>query len=522
MENDDFSGETYGALHDVFWCSLACLLAAILLAACGDDDMGSDAAVDSGVDAPEQDASDLDADPDTSPPSTDNCSGWTLLETMYPDVSLDSLQRCTSPEGLAIEESLMNFEGIVVAGTIAADGSDGATPCVEVLCDADYAYIASNALPHYSPQAAPIFETADTPIVHRIPLSPAPIDQSTAADSFEGINGCDSALNMAVTHETPTMPPFSHCWYETEDGSANTGLHHITDGEHVYTKIHCYGQTAGLITGVPAFAPCEEARPDPYGSPLFWSYADPDTLFVDYCGTHPAAITHNHWINEVCLEQDENGAPANGYATGATAFVVEDLDEADCESESDIVGWSYDGHPMRGTCLCMARADDGSCTDLRRARSGYVYAGLARWSDDESELPNVDSATVSASYFGRELMECEDAGDCCPDGGLCRLHCHPLLVEDGDSVTLSNRCVTPDYSWCSHAFRDHDDALEDSGYVYLDRCNGVETADGYVYVGTPTFPYVNSCFRDAPSETARDNTYIYLEAGGGGGRPPRP
>lgn len=459
---------------------------------------------------------------DAAAPDTDACSGWTILETLYADVTLDSLSACTTPEGIAIARYLMNFDGITVSGITAADGSDGASPCVQVLCDADHAYIASNAIPHYTPQAAPIFETVDTPIVHRIPLAPAPLDQSTPADPFEGVNGCDSALSMAVVDTTPEMPPSSHCWYETEDGTANTGLHTITDGEHVYTKIHCYGQTAGLITGVPAFAPMEEARPDPYGSPLFWSYADPDTLFVDYCGTHPAAITHNHWINEVCLAQDESGAPANGYATGATAFVIEDLDAADCTSESDVVGWAYDGHPMRGTCVCMERDAAGACTDLRRARSSYVYAGLARWADETSELPNTHPDEVAASYFARELAECETTADCCPGGGLCRLYCHPLLVEQGDSVVLSNRCVSPDYSWCSHGFREHTDAREDDGYVYLDRCNGVETADGYTYVGTPTFPYVNSCYRDAPSEMATDDTFTRLDMGGMGMMPPRP
>ncbi|MEO0322460.1 MAG: hypothetical protein AAF447_05860 [Myxococcota bacterium] len=496
---------------------------ALLAFACGtaeDPDTSSDAGMDAAMDAGDPGTNDAGAMLDT-----EACSGWTLLEELYPDVTLDTLGACSSPEGLAIAETLMNFEGITVDGVVAADGSNVAAPCVQVLCDADFAYIASNALPHYTPQAAPIFETADTPIVHRIPLFPMANDTSLPADSFAGVNGCDSALNMAVVNETPEMPPFSHCWYETEDGSANTGEPMITDGERVYAKIHCYGQTAGLITGIPAFAPCEEARPDPYGSPLFWSYADPDTLFVDYCGTHPAAITHNHWVNEVCLAQDESGAPANGYATGATAFVIEDLDEANCSAESDIVGWAYDGHPMRGTCVCMERDASGACTDLRRARSGYVYAGLARWADDASELPNVAPATVEASYFGRELMECETSDDCCPGGDLCRLYCHPLLVEGEDSIELSNRCVSPDYSWCTHGFREHADALEETGYVYLDRCNGVETADGYSYVGTPTFPYVNSCYRDAPTSMATDDTFTRLDTGGmmgGGGGPPRP
>ncbi|MFK7989590.1 MAG: hypothetical protein AB8I08_26470 [Sandaracinaceae bacterium] len=221
------------------------------------------------------------------------------------------------------------------------------------------------------------------------------------------------------------------------------------------------------------------------------------------------------------MEQDENGAPANGYATGAAAFVIEELDAADCASESDVVGWAYDGHPMRGTCVCMEREESGACTDLRRARSGYVYTGIGRWADDSSELPNISTAEVSASYLGRELTACTDTADCCPDDDLCRLYCHPLLVDNEGAVTLENRCVSPDYSWCTHGYREHSDPREDAGYVYLDRCNGVETADGYTYVGTPTFPYVNSCYRDTPTAMATDDTYTRNEPrlGGMGMRP---
>ena len=129
-------------------------------------------------------------------------------------------------------------------------------------------------------------------------------------------------------------------------------------------------------------------------------------------------------------------------------------------------------------------------------------------------------STLAASELASELDVCTDTADCCPEGGRCQLYCHPLLVEDGGEVVMEGRCVTPDYSWCSHEYSAHDDGVSDDGYVYLDRCKGVETADGYQYVGTPTFPYVNSCYRDAPSASALDETYIRLDAGdapGGGG-----
>ncbi|MCA9702005.1 MAG: hypothetical protein KC431_31070, partial [Myxococcales bacterium] len=247
------------------------ILMTALLGACtsnsGTDDTSSDTNAD--------DVS-SETDTDTGQTPAGDCSGWDLLGDFYPDVDFASLEACDAGQAALIANSLINLEGLTIMGdsVVGPDGGNTAEPCVEVLCDADYAYIASNALPHYDPQAEPIFETMETPIVHRIPLAPSTISPDTPADPWFDQAGCEAALSMAVYDEVPTMPPSSHCWYETEDGSANTGLLYATDGEEVVHKIHCYGQTAGLITGIPAFAPCEEARPDSYGSPLFNTYED--------------------------------------------------------------------------------------------------------------------------------------------------------------------------------------------------------------------------------------------------------
>lgn len=357
------------------------VLVGVLIGACGGDDAKSE-------DSTEEAGTDEGADTGAV---IGDCSGWDMLGDFYPEVDVASLSACDSGQAAIIADSLMNLDDLTITGdsVIAADGTTTATPCVEVLCDDDFAYIASNALPHYNPQAQPIFDTADTPIVHRVPLDPTTISPDTPADDWLDRAGCETSLSMAVYDEIPEMPQSSHCWYETEDGSANTGELYVSDGEEVVHKIHCYGQTAGLITGVPAFAPCEEARPDSYGSPLFNAWEDPDTLFVDYCGTHPAAITHNHWVNEACLARDEDAKPLNSYATGAAAFVLDALDAPDCAAESDILGWAYDGYALRGTCLCLDRDSEGDCTDLRRARSSYIYTGLTRWIDDESDDPNL-------------------------------------------------------------------------------------------------------------------------------------
>ena len=464
----------------------------------------------------------------TDTDATGSCSGWEALTEMH-GLELADLEACSDPTALWIESTLMNMDGLVITGAsvVGDDGGTSAEPCVEVACDADHIYIASNALPHYDPQAQPIFSTTPTPVVHKVPLYPTSNVESATADDWRSPQGCDVALSNWVGAVVPEVPPSNHCWYQTEDGSYNTGSTMITDGEETVHKVHCYGQTGTVITGVPTFAPCEEAQPDPYGSPLFATWADPVSLFVDLCGTHPAAITHNHWLVEACLALDEDNKPENSYAVGASTFDVEAMDDVVCAEPSAVLGWSYDGHPISGTCVCMERDDEGDCIDVRRARSGYVYAGLARWADDAHSDANVHTDSVTASGLAHELETCSETADCCPDGGRCELYCHPLLVEEEGDVVMEGRCVTPDYSWCSHAFVEHESEVESDGYVYADRCNGLETADGYQYVGTPTFPYVNSCYRDAPTSSALDETYIRLDAGdapgpGGPGGPGMP
>src|SRR5689334_11209203 len=107
---------------------------------------------------------------DVAAPPVAECSGWQILSELYPDVTLADLRSCDGGPGEAIARSLMNLDGLDIRGetVVADDGSHVLTPCVEALCDDDHAYVASNALPHYDPQALPLFDTVERPIVHRI------------------------------------------------------------------------------------------------------------------------------------------------------------------------------------------------------------------------------------------------------------------------------------------------------------------------------------------------------------------
>lgn len=447
-----------------------------------------------------------------------SCDGyWDLMPDFFPDVDPATLETCDSEAGDRVASSLFNLAGITISGngTVDAEGNAATlTPCVQARCDANYAYVASNALPHYDPVAQPIFDTAEKPIIYRIPLSPQAIDQSVTRDDWSSLRGCETALSHAVYDETPTSPPSGRCFYQSEDGTIVSGERHFEADGEVFHKLHCYGQTGLTIGGVPTFSPCEEARPDPYGTPLF--NTDGASPFLDKCLGHPAAIVHYHGMNEACFTRDDTGAPLNSYAVGASTWNLEASLNDTCTEPSGIVGWSYDGHPIKGPCVCVTRASDGSCSDVRRARSGYVYAGMRRWTNDQSADPNIHASTVDGSYFANELMSCTTDNECC-DGvtGTCRLTCQWLMVEaEGGDPAAEQRCVSPDYTWCTHEFAARDGV--DDGFAYLDRCNGIESADGYAYHATGSFPYVIGCYRDTPSETFDITDYIYLDAGTGG------
>ena len=45
------------------------------------------------------------------------------------------------------------------------------------------------------------------------------------------------------------------------------------------------------------------------------------------------------------------------------------------------------------------------------------------------------------------------------------------------------------------------DDVSGENFVYLDECNGYDGPDGYAYHATMTFPFFQSCYRDAPSSS---------------------
>ena len=251
--------------------------------------------------------------------------------------------------------------------------------------------------------------------------------------------------------------------------------------------------------------------PDPWGNPAYFypdvygeSYVPADPrggAALDLCGGHTGMTMYYHAVNAACFARDDDGRPAASYVDGASTWdMVASLGDA-CTEESGIVAWSIDGYPIMGPCVCVARAGDGSCTDVRRARSSWTYEGLASWGN----APNEDQV------LGLDGDVCADDDACCPAGvDGCDYRCTPVVATAGNGTAIEHRCTLLDYSWCTSRFTDRT-AADTSGetYVYLDRCNGFEGPDGYAYHATLSFPLLQGCFHGEP-------TGAVVVSGGGG------
>ena len=138
---------------------------------------------------------------------------------------------------------------------------------------------------------------------------------------------------------------------------------------------------------------------------------------------------------------NETGAPANSYVAAAEAWDLEEMLTGDCTEESAIVGYSTDGYPIKGPCVCMARDGEGTCTDVRRVMSSWVYEGLGAW-EEESEL-------ASGTTFEFEGIDCTSNEDCDNEDSWCAF----ALTDTDGEVTVRRQCTLIDYGWCSHRYR---------------------------------------------------------------------
>ena len=107
--------------------------------------------------------------------------------------------------------------------------------------------------------------------------------------------------------------------------------------------------------------------------------------------------------------------------TAAEAWDFKAALDSDCTEESPIVGWSVDGYPIKGSCVCVERNGDGSCKTVRRARSSWMYEGLSSW------------GTGTEPAFAKEGNSCTETSECCANSTNCRYACSWGIFDDASA-----------------------------------------------------------------------------------------
>ncbi len=434
--------------------------------------------------------------PSGTPPANPACAD------LWADVDADFVE-CEGAAAMAAW-SFMDLTGMTI-------DNEGATvaPCVEARCTADEIYVAANALPHYDFVRTTPNELVTANTVYRIPIQPSPVSSEGAVDAAS-LSACEDALAQYASNpnQATNNEPSGLC---VQGGAGRVAYDELSNGSTVYwQQLPCLGYAGFLTNGVPYFGPNEGPMPDPYGNPLFAGpgvAGEPENnlrggAVLDMCGGHTAFSMHYHGINEACFAKDDARRPRSSYAEGAQAWNLDTWLNGDCETDSPIVGWNADGYPIKGSCICVERTPDGACSQLKRARSSWAYQGL------HSHGRRPDNLAVEGDA-------CTSHDDCC-EGNQCDFRCAYSVFdapEAGGGTVAEKRCVLLDYAWCTHGYMDRSTAdVSGNNFVYLDRCNGYEGADGYSYHATGSFPYIAGCYRGEPT------------AGGGGGgmgmRPP--
>lgn len=440
-----------------------------------------------------QPTDDPPGDDNPQPVKTECTTSWGKVTDTFKDAT--NLKSCDgNAAAMKVVRSLMNLNDVKI-------DNDGQTmkPCIETRCGDGWVYVLSNALPHYDFVQTTPNALKSVIFVYRVALKPQEIKKNVDADEIPSMQGCQDAYKQFLTNaNTGTQQePSGFCQMGR---SGKSYMKETIDGRVVvYRKLSCLGTTGFVISGVPVFGPNEAVRPDPWGNPLYFSPDKAGQSYVpsnfrdgaalDMCLGHTAQSMHYHGVNEACFELGDQNKPRYSYAKATSTWDWKASLTDDCKKESGIVGWSSDGVPIKGACVCMKRNGDGSCAELKRVRSGFVYAGLKSWGSD----PKEDAS------LGKEGKSCTQLSDCCTGPGKCRYQCKYAILDDSKApggTTASKTCVLRDYSWCIHRFKDRSKQnVSKVNFVYLDRCNGLKSADGYAYHVTAAFPLITSCFK---------------------------
>jgi hypothetical protein len=428
--------------------------------------------------------------------SSTTCGGmWDEITTLYPNAT--SVGSCTGVAGAqAIITALMDVSGISVTPL----GGSPTASCLEYRCDATYVYIATNNLGHYQYSTNNPRPSSQTRYLYRIPMQRTAVGTQGSAQNAATLTGCTSAYDQYLAFpDTSTMgEPSGYCQgggmqstsylYDEAPGGART----------YYRKVRCLTTNGFVNSGVNIISSTESSNGS-FGGPAYYYPNSSGQNYegtadgvpsLDLCGGHG----HHHAANERCFTLDTDRTPLYTYAQATSTFNFQSWIDSTCTAVSPIVGYMFDGTPIKGPCVCMARDGGGNCTSLKRARSSYVYAGLGAWGDDPDE----------EAALGLEGTPCSSDNDCDDEHYQCAWAAFDDDTAPGGSV-VDRRCVMVNYAWCTNAYVDRSgENVSSTNFVYLDRCNGLTSTDGYAYHATGSFPYVPSCLRYEPSDSITD------------------
>jgi Notch-like protein len=441
--------------------------------------------------------------------SATSCSNlWSSVSTFFSGTL--SLGTCDNSDGArSIVASLMNL-----SDTNVVINNKSYAPCIDFKCDSSYVYVVSTNLPFYDPPSwLPGGKNSppSTNLVFRLPLTKTSITspaQSSVGDSSTLGASCDDAYQYAVglTTSDVAQEPYGFCSMNARSSK------YFWDGSSYYRRTNCLTGNGFTIDGQVIYG-SNEAANGSWGNPVFY-YPDTgsssETYYqssgksrpgLDFCGTH----FHHHGVNARCFERDSDRMPTHSEYTTADIRGLFNFSEwiykNDCTDESPVVGYMVDGTALKGPCVCMTRDSAGACTKALPVRGSYVYSGLNAWKGSSSS-----TSTEASEFATKEGTACTQDSQCGTSG---QLECAWSVFSDSGAAqtVVEKRCVALNYAWCTHSYVNRSSVSADTaGVAYLDRCNGITSADGYAYHVTGSFPYVPSCFKYEPSDSLTDST----------------
>jgi hypothetical protein len=419
---------------------------------------------------------------------------WDEVTTLYPTAT--NLGSCSGIAGAqTIIDSLMDVSGIYITPR----GGSPTQSCLEYRCDASYIYIASNNLGHYQYSTNNPRPSSETRYLYRLPLQKTAVTTQATAQNADTLTNCSAAYDqyLAFPDTSTTGEPSGYCLASPMQTTKYL-YDDVAGNRTYYRKVNCLITNGFVNSGVQLIS-STEAGNGSFGGPAYYF---PDTAAQSYEGTADGVPSldlcgghgHHHAANERCFKLAADRKPLYSYSQATSTFNFQSWIDSACSEVSGIVGYMFDGTPIKGPCVCMARDGLGNCTSIKRVRSSFVYSGLGAWGNDADE----------AAALGQEGAACSSDSDC----NDSHFQCSWSVFDDDNAVggtTVRKGCVLVDYAWCTHAYVNRSaENVSAANFVYLDRCNGVTDADGYAYHATGSFPFVPSCLRYEPSESATD------------------